>query len=303
MAVLINNTDIAVAYGAIITQGGYDGIMEWPASKAIDSNNWHERNGLEVDLSSLKLDSHSFTLKFGLKYSTPEQIEAFYDFLNLSPKVNFSDSTIGVMKTLRVESMSSLKYAKRFSLLSVKVTCDDNPLNGYSRVAPVGGLCPADNDFKIDNVPFSDYGFRVLEGTYDSVLKLGNVKQSLLRSPSSIHGAEYDRNPLLWNGTGWVRDSAIDIVRLNSRQVTIRLGIIAPNLNTFWRNYNVLLYDLIHENPSATDPLLRCQRLLHIERSAQTLKCYYKSQSVKEFRILRDNRIWMKFDLTLEVIE
>lgn len=303
MAVIINNTDITAVYGAIITQGGYDGIVEWPASKAIDSNDWHERNGLEADLSSLKLDSHSFTLKFGLKYSTPSQIEAFYDFLNSFPKITFSDSAIGVMKTLRVESMSSLRYAKSFSLLGVKVACDDNPLRDYSRVAPESGLCPADHSFKMDNIPFSDYGFRVLDGTYDSVLKLGNVKQSLLRSPSTIHGAEYDQNPLLWNGREWVRDTATDNVRLNSRQVTIKLGIIAPDLNTFWKNYKVLLYDLIHENLSETDPLLKCQRLLYIERSGQTLKCYYKNQSVKEFRILKGDRIWMKFDLTLEVIE
>lgn len=302
MAVLINNTDIASVYGAIIENGGYDGIVGWPGVKAVDTNNWHEQEGVEADLSSLRLDSHSFTIKFGLKYSSPTQIEAFYCFLCSSPKVIYADDAIGVVKTLRIESMSSLRYATQFALLNVKFACDEDPLKDYTRVAPVGGLCPASSDFTLDGQKLSDYGVRVLDGTYESVMKLGSVKKSLFRNPSTIHGSEYDQNPLLWNGAEWVRSQTTDEVHLGSFKVTLKLGMIAPNLNTFWQNYKVLLYDLIHENTSATDVLLKCQRELYVKKIEKTLKCYYKSQSVKEFRIISGKRVWIKFDLTLEVI-
>lgn len=88
MAVLINNTDIESVYGAIVVDGGYNGIMGWPASKPVDANDWHEYDGVEADLSSLKLASMSFTMKFGLKYSTPAQIEAFYR--SLTPCLSWS---------------------------------------------------------------------------------------------------------------------------------------------------------------------------------------------------------------------
>ena len=302
MAVLFNDTDILLEYGAIIAQGGYDGVVEWPGSKAVDYNDWHEKNGVEADLSSLKLDSHSFTMKFGLKYSTPDKIEEFYSFLCSSPKVTYNDEKIGVVKTLRVESLSSLRYAKQFSLLNVKFSCDEDPLKGYTRVAPVGELCPDSLDFTLDGQKLSDYGIRVLDGTYDSIMKPASVKRSLLRNPSTIHGAEYDQNPLLWNGTEWVRSQTTDEVHFGSFQITLKLGMITPNLNTFWQNYKVLLYDLIHENTSATDVLLKCQRELYVKIIDKTLKCYYKSQSVKEFRIISGGRVWIKFDLTLEVI-
>lgn len=301
MAVLINNTDIASVYGAIVESGGYDGIVGWPGVKTVDTNDWHEEEGIEADLSALKLSAHQFTMKFGLKYSSPVQIEAFYRFLGSSPKVTYADDTIGVVKTLRVESMSSLRCARRLSLLSVKFSCDENPLEGYTRAALVGGLCPENNELKIDDHPFSDYGFRILDGTYNSLLKFGPVKSSLLRNPSTVHGAEYDQNPLLWNGTEWVRSNSSDEVRIGPFQVSINLGIVAPNLNAFWTNYKALLYDLIKQNPAETDPLLKCQRELYVAKLNKIVKCYYGGQSVEEFRILGGGRVWMKFSLTLNV--
>lgn len=303
MAVLINGTNIQTAYGAIIAEGGYNGLVEWPASKSIDSNNWHEYDGIEADLSELKLDSHSFSIKFGLKYSSPDQIETFYRFLGSTPKMTFSDDVAGIEKQLRLESLSSLKYAKSFSILTVKLSCDNDPLEGYSRVAPVSGLCPTDNDFKLDGTPFSDYGVRVLLGTHEGILKPGAVKQSLVRSMATSSGSEYDQNPLLWDGSKWVRSESVDTVRYGAYQVTVNCGIVAPNTSTFWRNYKALLYDLIHEDSTAADALTKCRRELYIGAIGKSLKCYYKSQSVKEFRILSGNRVWAKFNITLEVTE
>lgn len=302
MAVLINNTDIESVYGAIVVDGGYNGIMGWPASKPVDANDWHEYDGVEADLSALKLASMSFTMKFGLKYSTPAQIEAFYRFLNSVPELEFQSTDVALSMTLRIKSMSSLQYALTFALFAVSFVCDRDYFAGYVRENPVSGLCPADTSFMIDGNEISDYGFIVLDGTYNGVLIPGNVKESMIRDISTINGALYDSNPKLWDPSSqsWRQSSNHDTVHYKSRQITLSCGIVAPSFTTFWRNYKVFLYDLIHADTGAPDELEACLRSLYVEAVDETLRCYYKKQTVKEFTF-DHGRVWLKFDLTLEV--
>lgn len=302
MAVLINNTDIESVYGAIVVDGGYNGIMGWPASKPVDANDWHEYDGVEADLSALKLASMSFTMKFGLKYSTPAQIEAFYHFLNSLPTLQFESTDVSVSRVLRVKSMSSLQHALTFGLFTISFVCDQDILAGYSRQEPVSGLCPADPLFKIDGKKISDYGFIVLDGTYNNVLLPGEVKESTVRNISTINGSLYDSNPKLWDSTSqtWKQSSSHDTVRYKSVQVALSCGMVATSLATFWKNYLAFLYDLIHADSDASDVLQACQRQLYLGEVEKTLLCYYKKQSIKEFTY-DHGRVWIKFDLTLEV--
>lgn len=302
MAVFINSTNIRSVYGAIIVDGGYNGLLEWPASKDVDSNDWHEYDGIEPDLSELRLSSRSFSMKFGL-LGDAEMIAGFYAFLNTSPTLTFNDTTIGLTRVLRVESMSSFKHAQTFQQMQVKFSCDEDIFSGYTRQTPVAGPWGDDPNFRIDGTYLTAYGVKVLKGTYDNVLKVGDVKKSLLRSISTLSGAEYDKNPLLWDDDEeeWVRSGSTDTVHLNSVQVTLTCGMVSPNFTTFWKNYYTLLYDLIHVNDDADDELKACQRTLHVSRINRDLPCYYKKMSVKEFSF-GQNQVWLKFSITLEIV-
>lgn len=303
MAIRINGTDIYTAYGAFIADDGYKGLFEWPESKPVAFNDWHDYDGIEVDLSALRLESHAFTLKFGI-LNDVELIRGFYAFLTQSPTLSFEDTDLELTRTLRVDGMTSVQHALTFQIMVVRFVCDEDILDGYERDEPVPGPWADDNEFRIDGVNLTDYGVKVLMGTLDSVLKQGDVKKSLLRSPSTNNGSEYDRNPLLWDEDAeeWSRSQGTDTVRFTSHNVTLVCGMVSPSAEVFWTNYYAFLYDLIHQDTDADDILMACQRKLHIGLVSRDFPCYYKSMAVKEFYYAH-GRVWFKFDLTLEITD
>ena len=53
--IYIDDIDIYARYGVVITSGGYDGLLAFPALKDPEANDWPEEDGVEVDLSDPKL--------------------------------------------------------------------------------------------------------------------------------------------------------------------------------------------------------------------------------------------------------
>ena len=59
----MDGVDVYATYGAFVVQDGYKGLVQWPALKEPDSNDWAEEDGIEVDLSAPVLDAKEVRLE------------------------------------------------------------------------------------------------------------------------------------------------------------------------------------------------------------------------------------------------
>lgn len=283
--VLINGSDIFLAYGAFLADGGFAGLAKWPPVKKVDYNDWQEYDGIEPDLSDIRLDSVTFPLTFcvGARGGGAGALEDFYALLCSGPTLTLSHGGLGREFALRLVGISDLAYAMRFSRVTATFANDDF-MAGYSYAPPVP-LAVTDGSVEIDSTPVSAYGMRALAGTEDTALRYPDVKPLLERKPSPVDGAEYD--------------SGGDVT-LGSKDITLELLIRGAAPDVFWRNYLALLSDLVRIDSGASDRTLAGSRKVGTAASTRTYRCYYKSQSVRTLAVT-PNGIWARFAVTMTV--
>lgn len=297
--VIINGVDIFSTYGAIIAKDGYKELIQWPAMKGVSGNDWQEEDGFEPDLSDPRLDSWEFNLTFGINGGS-EKIIGFYNFLLSEPKMTYSFNDIGLSLELRVVSMPSLSYAKKFGLISVRFSCD-NPLS-VANGSRSSGSSSSNDLYVIDGQSISSYGIRILYGTIDNVVRQPNVKPLLTRRSSVIDGAEYDENPVLYSGGEWGRSSVHGSVTTSERDITLHCQLSAGTFSTALGNYYALLWALVAKDEGEPDPTLAGARNIVIRPVGGIYRCYYKSQSVEDF-YFKEGKVWIEFFLTLCLFE
>lgn len=294
---IINGTDIYSDYGAFVSLGGYNGVVGWPASKPVEMNNWMEEDGIEVDLSSLKLASHEFETSFGIQRPI-QSIHGFYSFLCSEAFMNCSFSSLGLTnKTYRVIGMSGIDYAFTFGEVRVRLA-DDTPMEDYEYVAPsVSHPLPV-SAFRLNGTPLSAYGVRTLYGTLGTVAQRGAIKQFLLRDVSTINGSLYDPNPKLWNGSEFKPSDVHGTPKYTPVEIQLKCALTASTVQEFWQNYNAFLYDLISEDDSKA-ALRKCEKTLSFE--TDSLGCYYVGQSVEDVSLWSD-KIMVQFTVSMLVM-
>ena len=309
----IDGVNILTTYNVFLEDGAYKAVVQWPEMKSVDGNDWQEQNGYEPDLSNPLLESRDVTLKFILK-GTVADIDAFYAFLGGKPVRSYSFPELGRTMSLRLVSMPSVQYARTFHFLQVQFAAD-TPLEGYSYQAP-SSVVAERREYVIDNVPITDYGIRVLQGTISSVIKGSDVKPLLIRKSSVINGATYDENPILndenddfgegyvdaassYEGVSanWKQSTEKGTVTYKGRDITLKC-LLSDTTARGFRNYDALLYNLTKTNSGSADATLAGARTIFIRALGKTFKCFYKSQQVEEFLCL-NGKIWIKFNLTL----
>lgn len=263
----IDGQDIWTAYGAFVTEGGYAGLAQFPSLKAIEYNDWPEENGIEPDLSAPVLDTKNVSIPFAF---VGMRIDPFIDMLSDEGYHSFELREIGKTFTLRLVSVGDITECQDLRLVTM-VFADDFPLADYEYVAPVKGN-GADDGYCIDDKSFMDYGVKILQGTKAQIETVPAVKTALLRNIGILSGAIYDYEAP---------------VKYKSHDVTLFCLMKSDTLETFWRNHDALLYDLVR-------PQERILTYTNVDRQHQ---CFYKSMTVKEF--IPVNGVWMKFNLTL----
>jgi hypothetical protein len=276
----IDGKDALSQYGIFITEGGYNGVVSFPAIKAPEqSNDWAEHDGVEVDLSDPKLDTKEVEIKFAAtgKYLTG-------DFISLlSDKVyhTFNFVEIGYTCKLRLATEVNIQLLIEAKTFTLKFS-DDFPMNGYTYLKPSSNMVPMQG-YELDGVDFSSYGIRVLEGSEAQTQKCPTVKKNMLRNISTQNGAIYDGEKVVYQ----------------QKEVTLNCCLIAKNFTEFWRNYNAFLYDLIRVVEVDEDGIKvqTAERSLFLEKIYEEYPCYYKNGKVS---LLDPNgNIWCKFTLTL----
>ena len=264
----IDGIDAYEQFGIFIADTGLVGLLQYPALKKVDSNDWPEEDGEEFDLSQPALDTKTFQIKFASHKAN--RVGAFIE--KISDK-SYHDLEVPAIKQtfrLRLTDQQSRVLYSRGETFTLQFA-DDFPLRGYVYLAPQSTMNRACG-YEIDGLDLGQYGVSILEGSLAEVEKSPAVKQNLLLNFQRESGAIYDG----------------EFVVFKAKDVNLKCALRATTAEEFWRNYKALLFDLTRAE----------ERQLYVNKTGYEYPCYYKSCTSSKFLPMR-GRIWWVFDLTL----
>lgn len=264
----IDGIDAYEQFGIFIADTGLVGLLQYPALKKVDSNDWPEEDGEEFDLSEPTLDTKTLQIKFASHKAN--RVGAFIEKISDKSYHDFEIPAIKQMFRLRLTDQQSLVLYSRGETFTLQFA-DDYPLRGYTYLAPqstMNRVC----GYEIDGVDLGQYGVSILEGSLAEVEKSPAVKQNLMQNLQRESGAIYDG----------------EFVVFKAKDVKLKCALRATTAEEFWRNYKALLFDLTRAE----------ERQLYVDKTGYEYPCYYKSCTTSKFLPMR-GRIWWVFDLTL----
>lgn len=264
----IDGVDMFQEYGVFVHNGGYSGLVSYPPLKSVEFNDWPEDDGIEPDLSDPQLDTKSFSMMFA--GTNAPFSESFINFLSDGAYHDFDFQQIGITRKLRLVSQPSKKTVHTLEVFTLQFA-DDFPLDGYEYMEPLPVSSVWQRGYHLDERDLSEYGVWITDGTDDEIMKSPAVKQNLLINEPEFSGAIYHG----------------DNVVFQAKDVPVKCHLKADK-ETFWRNYNALLYDLTRPG----------EREFHYGKRGVNYPCYYKSSQVTTLSIVQ-GVIWCDFTLTL----
>jgi len=267
----IDGLDAYSNYSIFVRDKGYDELVEYPALKDINTNDWPEEDGIEPDLESPVLDAKQFKMEFAVHKNIRTAL--FIDSITNGAYHEFNFAEIGRTYKLRLTQNPSFTLFNGIELMQLKLSNDFPISDSYSYTPPASSL--PNTGYDIDGKDFGQYGIRVLSGTLSEVLKMPTVKDNLLIDLKNEQGIIYDDQEVFFK----------------SKDVKLNLLMTANSLSEFWRNYDAFIYDLIRPE----------ERMLYVEYTGYEYPCYYKSCNVSNFSPT-GGKVWFKFTLTLTFI-
>lgn len=264
----IDNTNLLQRFGAFVTKEGWNELLDCPQFKAIRTNDWHEENGIEADLTAPQVAARQFNI--GMAVSDKQRYKDFLQFLTAKASCDWSDPSLPRVFSLRWVDVSDLKYTDGLYLFNLKVA-EDLPIIAERQPQPPQGM--TQQAWRIDGNSFSDYGAKILQGAEQSLWNVPNVKKNLTVSVSNDRGTTYDNEGR---------------VSVAHREVTLPLLWTDSDKQRLWNNYDALLYTLTKAG----------EHKLISPTHSRALPCYYKSLQVEHF-FDDPERIWLQATLTL----
>lgn len=269
----IDGRDAFVEYGVFVEQNGHKQIVQFPAYKKVDTTDWPDEDGIEVDLLEPILDTRNLQIQFcttNIRYA-----EDLFDELSIGAYHTFEFRDI--KKTLRLRMTQNGSFSSFVKLGKLTLTfADDFP------EMPTGESMSLDKTgirqigFELDGFDMSQFGAYVLNGTEDSIRKAADIKDNLKISTKDRNGVLYDSSR----------------VRFKSKDITLKLLIDADNIEDFWKHYNGLFAVMLQ--PDA--------RTFYYSALGNEYDCYYKSMTVSRFEILHTGKVWCEFSVVMTVI-
>lgn len=267
-AFYIDGIDIYARYGVVITDGGYNDLLCFPALKEPDTNDWPEEDGVEVDLEAPTLEAKEVTISFACNYPDAG------DFIFMISQPGYHTLRITELARewrLRLLTQTACKDYSRAVTFSLKFADDFPDRSENYAPASGGGLMLPVSEYEIDSVPLSQYGIEVIGG-WDDLLKSPTVKQNLTRSFATSDGQLYDA----------------DHVVFNSKETTLKCSLSAVSTEKLWECYTAFFNDLIQPG----------ERQLYWDYVGEEYPCYYKKSSGFKVVSLRDPVV-IEFNLAL----
>jgi len=282
--ILVDNVNIYENYGVFVTEKGYRELVNFPASKKIEINNWQEEDGIEVDEKKTVFDGRELSITFGC-HNDFKSTWGFIEFLYDNAYHIFDFVAISRKIKLRLVSQPNIKdFGKinSFSLLFI----NDLPIKETTGIpdTPVTEIPYISNvpttGYKLDNYDLSTYGISVLEGTKSDFLKMPNVKKNLTIKTENSDGVNYDN---------------LTYHRYEQKEVKLNCIMRANSNKEFWVQYDAFYNHQLRNNNTNI-------KTLEVPFIDKLFQCYYKNCSTNDF-IITDSKIWFRFVLTFVIIE
>ena len=282
-------------------RGSYASLLTYPTVKSVPANDWKEYDGEDADLSRLSIAPRNVTLTFAVTGGSQANFKGFATFLYSSAVHAFTFTELSRSATLRLADMGALSTFDILPVVSVAFV-EDAPYADYTYVAPSASY-PYSCGYSLGTAPFSDYGIRVLEGSWANVNRRPAVKELLVRNLGREDGQTYDENPLdTYSGGQWSASSSVHgALTVSSRDFTIHCLLRAPTFSEAWRNYDAFFYDWT-KAVTTTDPTAACVRTLSVAADNATIRCYYKSQNVVRLSVCGTD-VWLEFDMVVRALD
>lgn len=263
---LNNNIDSYKTYGVYLAGGAYAKIVGLPGFKTIPAVDWAEYDGMEYDLSDVRLDKREVTLS--IYASSKDGLRGFMRYIMKNVSGQYEFPLIGRGYTLRFLRASS--YKEREGLISMSlIFSEDIPF--IVEAAPYDIAPIPESRYAIDGINFSRFGCYILSGTSDSVEKPPAVKEGLIINTADNNG---------------VISNSPKKTRKKTSTMTLSCFMKEKNKDNFNKCFNALAYQLT----KAGDHVLTVNTV-HIP-------CHYSSLNVSSLAIY-DDEIWFKFNLEL----
>ena len=277
--IIIDGQDAYTSYGLYLKS--YAPLLAWPSYKTVDTNEWHEENAVEADLSSPALDSRQFSLVFFLSH--PDNAMMAQSLLSkLTEDVYHTLAFPQLGKTysgVRYVSNSSFDTNERFDTITITFAQDTYPL---PNTAPPQSYSAPQLGYTIDDCDFGLFGCTVTKGTRASMWKYAGAKENQKYSSKYTSGISYDSE---------------DGVHLSSRDITVNLHMHSA-LSSFWTNWDAL-WTLVFKTDS-TKGTAAAVRV--VEGDGMEFQCYYKSNRVSRFILTESGDVWCDFSITFTVL-
>lgn len=267
---LVDGEDVFVKYGIFVEQYGYKALIQQPAFKKLDSTEWPEDDGEEVDLTAPVLDTKSLSMQFCM--TDKMKAESFFHALSQGSYHTFKFADLQREYVLRMTSNGSMSSNIRLGNLTLTFSQDDCRIPSSPPMDEgVSGV--RQHGYEIDGIDMSRFGAYVLDGTDDSIRKAANAKSNLSVSTQDRNGIVYDGKYMFFK----------------SKDITLNLLINAAGIESFWDRWDALFASLMQPE----------HRIFYFDKDVAEYECYYKSNSVSRFDILGNGHVWCEFSVVL----
>jgi len=278
----IDGIDAYSEYGAFVGNNTFARLIEYPKFKDLTSNDWAEFDGIEVDLSAPKLKSKEFDITFVSNET------GFFSFMKKLTETVYHDFYFpAIDKTFKLRALKQTSNKTTgFKKFTVSFS-DDYPMSGYTYETPI----PISNitHYLLDDVDLSNYGIRLLNGTSDSLFFQPEIKEHVSVDLPTDKGLLYGSQKLEFVPIGDPTPATVlPANKFKQKEGFLNCIITAPNIATFWKNYNAFIYDLIQPN----------ERVLKTDFFFEGFPFYYNGITVSDFYVLNGN-VWCIFSLSL----
>lgn len=266
----IDGVESVQGYGMTVAQYGYRQLIQMPGFKQLDTTEWDEEDGVEVDLTDPQLEARTLQIEFNM--TNIRYAEDLFDELSQGSYHEFYFPELEKTYTLRMLQNGKFSSCVKKGILTLTFA-DDFPELPTGNHYAFGKTDIRQWGYEMDGVDFSQFGTWVLEGTDDSIRKAADIKQNLKVSTKNTSGVLYDGSHAFFK----------------AKDVQIRLLINTPGIKEFWKRYNSLFALLLQPE----------SRMLFYNGLQTEYECHYKTSSVSRFDILSNGKVWCEFSITL----
>jgi len=286
-SIIIDGIDID-NFGVFILKGGDNDFLSFPERKEPAQYNWHESDGLDIDLTEVYFKEKKVDVDFYIRASSgPEFKNRLTDFYKLLKSPGYrSIYSREFDRTFSLRYISSSEYThsgglnksgNKWAKFRIRFSMD-NPLQLFTKpgiLVPVSDLETIPSYVKINGYDLSLFGITVNQ-CYDTILALPSIKQPLTRSFETSNGLQV--YPTEKNS-------------FESRQILIDCTMRANTRDSFYHNYEALFNNLIKP------------RAVRLSSYMGENDCYYSSMQGFEKLQPFKNGVLVKFTLKLTTLK